>query len=69
MQSSTNLALALELTAEGTTWRVSNPLAELFGQLKGQRHLLFGLPLLDPAHVSPPMIEPASLPAFLPLIW
>jgi predicted ester cyclase len=64
MQSSTNLALALELTAEGTTWRVSNPLAELFGQLKGQRHLLFGLPLLDPAHVSPPMIEPASLPAF-----
>ena len=31
-KKSTNLALALELTSEGSTWRVSNPLAELFGQ-------------------------------------
>ena len=31
-KKSTNLALACELTSEGTTWRVSNPLAELLGQ-------------------------------------
>ena len=31
---------------------------------RGQRHLLFGLPLLDPKHASPPYIEPASLPGF-----
>ena len=31
---------------------------------RGQRHLLFGLPLLDPKHATPPYIEPASLPAF-----
>jgi len=63
-KKSTNLALACELTSEGSTWRVSNPLAELLGQARGQRHLLFGLPLLDPKHASPPYIEPASLPAF-----
>ena len=33
-KKSTNLALALELTSEGSTWRVSNPLAELFGQAR-----------------------------------
>ena len=39
-KKSTNLALACELTSEGSTWRVSNPLAELLGQVC--------LPLLTP---------------------
>jgi len=59
-QKSSNIALAVELTADGIVWRCSNPMAALLGK-PGRRHLLFGLQLLHEAE-SP--IAGTSLPRF-----
>lgn len=58
-------ALAMELTSDGSIWRISNSLAELFGFAGGQGHLLFGLNFISDEAGVPPCIDPATSPPFV----
>jgi len=62
--SGTTSFLAMELTSEGSVWRVSNQLAQLFGFRLGQGHVLFGLSFLDENNTTPPCIDAKTLPPF-----
>mmetsp|Transcript_2813 Transcript_2813/g.8228 ORF Transcript_2813/g.8228 Transcript_2813/m.8228 type:complete len:818 (-) Transcript_2813:459-2912(-) len=58
-------ALALELTADGTIWRITGSLSKLLGFAPAQAHELFGYNLLKAAGADRPCVDPESKPAFV----
>jgi len=58
-------ALAMELTSNGTVWRISNPLAELLGLGAGQGHQFFGMNFISDRDGVPPCIDPETLAPFI----